>query len=358
LAGGLYVHVPFCEQACSYCAFSIVVGKEDLIPDYLRALRMEWEIRRTDLAFAPSTLFIGGGTPSQLGAVAMAELLGIFEDEELEEITVEVNPESLTRELVEAMISGGVTRVSVGVQSFDGEVLKSFRRAHDPEQACEALSLLQSLGVRDVSVDLIFGAICESDASWERTLTMALDPEFALTHVSCYGLTVEKRTRLHVEKAQHPDEDVLANRYRFADEFLAAHGLLDYEISNWARPGHHCRHNLNYWRRAPYLGLGVSAHSFDGEVRSWNDPSFRRYLDSIEETGSASAGSERLSEAEVRHEEILLGLRCGEGVVLERVALPDDLRSLVEIRSGRYHLKPEAKILADSIISAVIAVES
>ncbi|MGC8464354.1 MAG: radical SAM family heme chaperone HemW [Acidimicrobiales bacterium] len=352
--GGVYVHVPFCEQACSYCAFSVVVGKEALIPDYLRALRAEWVALRETLSWTPSTLFIGGGTPSQIGSEGLSELLEIFSDENFEEITVEVNPESLSKQLVSALRAASVTRVSVGVQSFDAEVLRSFRRAHDPETARDALLCLREGGLENVSIDLIFGAVCESDASWERTLMMAMDPEFAIQHVSCYALTVEKRTRLHASVADHPHEDVLARRYRFADDLLADYGFLDYEISNWARQGYYSRHNVNYWRRRPYVGVGVAAHSFDGTRRWWNESSFNRYLRAIDEGRSPVVGSELLSATEIRSEEIMLGLRCSDGIPCDWVVIPDELQFFVEIREGRYHLKAEAKILADSVLAALL----
>jgi oxygen-independent coproporphyrinogen-3 oxidase len=275
-----------------------------------------------------TSVFFGGGTPSLVPAAALVEVLSAVRLAEGAEVTVECNPDTVTPALLEAYRAGGVTRLSLGVQSMVPSVLASLGRTHDPVNVRRAVEWARAAGFATFNVDVIYGAAGETLEDWRRTLegVLALDPP----HVSAYGLTVEPGTPLAAEPHRWPDDDDQADKYLLAAELLEAAGLEWYEISNWARPGHRCRHNLLYWQQGDYLGIGCAAHSHRHGRRWWNVRTPERYIAAIEAGESPEAAGEELDADARRLEGLQLAVRTREGV--PAAALPvDELPGLVEV---------------------------
>lgn len=336
MSAGIYVHVPFCLTRCGYCDFNAYAGLERLRAPYLRGL-----LREAELA-APTwegeevrSVFVGGGTPTTLPAGDLAAVLSALRERYRiapgAEITVEANPDTVDGAKLGALRDAGVTRLSMGAQSFDPAVLASLERVHGPDSVRRAVAAARAAGFEDVNLDLIYGAEGETLASWERTLreAIALGPE----HVSAYALTVEPGTPLGRQVAlgrrRAPDPDLQAEMFALACELLGAAGYRHYEVSNWARPGFECRHNLGYWRREPYLGLGAGAHSFRGDRRWWNVRPPQEYLRRVEAGELPIGGEECLGPSEARLEAVLLRLRTLEGLPASW-AEPSAARPLLE----------------------------
>jgi len=313
----VYVHAPFCVRRCTYCDFAIAVRPTVPVAEFLEGLRRE-AARAGDAAQA-RTLYIGGGTPSLLGGEGIAELARVVgAPNDLEEFTIEANPDDVTVDAARAWRAAGVNRLSIGVQSFEPAVLAWMHRTHDAEAPARAVRAAREAGIHSVSLDLIFALPAALERSFESDLerALALGPD----HVSLYGLTVEGGTPLARQVARgdlHPASEArYADEYRLAHERLAAAGFAFYEVSNAARPGHEAVHNSAYWRGAPYLGLGPSAHSFDGASRWWNAPSYPTWLRHVTAGESAACGREDLGDAARRLERLYLGLRTVRGVEL------------------------------------------
>jgi len=371
---GVYVHVPFCSSRCHYCDFVTYTGMEGLRRPYAAALLAEADLAVAGLGPAPPTVtsvFVGGGTPTLLPTGDLARVLdrlrALLPHAPGAEVTVEANPETVDRAVADGLAAAGVTRVSMGAQSFDDRVLAALGRTHGAARVGEALAALRAAGVAAVNLDLIFGCPGEDDASWAATLATAvgLGPE----HLSAYALGIEPATRfgrlVAAGRMTAPDDDLLADRYEVACAALAAAGYAHYEVSNWARepvmhpaphaaPDHSCsagpcaphpattqfprdgmhdrlsggpepaagpwlpaqasRHNLTYWRRGRYLGLGAGAHEFDGATRSWNVAGVPAYLQAVRAARRPTAGRERLGAAEARFEALALRLRTADGL--------------------------------------------
>ena len=322
----LYVHVPFCARRCTYCDFSIAVRREPPVAAFLGGLARELE--RVRPPSDPATVYLGGGTPSSLGGdgvARLAALLGL--EREPAEFTIEANPEDVTPEAVRAWVRAGVNRLSLGGQSFDDAVLTWMHRTHRAERIGEAVRAARRGGLGNVSLDLIFALPDRLRRDWAKDLAAAirLEPD----HVSLYGLTLEPGTALF--RRQERGELAACSEQRYADEYLLAHARLAeagyrfYEVSNAARPGREAVHNRAYWTLAPYLGLGPSAHSFDGVSRWWNEPAYARWLRLLAEGQAPVVGHEILGDQQRRLERIYLGLRTSEGVVLDAAELRREL---------------------------------
>jgi oxygen-independent coproporphyrinogen-3 oxidase len=313
----LYVHAPFCARRCSYCDFAIAVRRRVPVEEFLGTLAREAAHHRAETP--AHTLYVGGGTPSRLGGEGLARLLRLFGAERgIEECTIEANPEDVTPEAAAAWVRAGVNRLSIGAQSFDGRVLAWMHRTHDVEAIGRAVRTARDAGIRNLSLDLIFALPESLTRDWHRDLAeaVALGPE----HISLYGLTVEPHTPLRRwivrgDWAEAPGARY-ADEYLLAHEVLAAAGYLFYEVSNAAKPGREARHNAAYWAGAPYLGLGPSAHSFDGTDRWWNEPVYVRWRAKVAERGGAVTGRETLTAEQRRLEHLYLGLRTRSGVPL------------------------------------------
>ncbi|MGI8684323.1 MAG: radical SAM family heme chaperone HemW [Acidimicrobiales bacterium] len=343
---GVYVHVPFCARRCDYCAFATWTDRADLMDAYAGACVDE--LAGAELAPA-SSLFFGGGTPSLLPAAGLASVVAAVTLAPSAEVSVECNPDDVTPGLLAAYRAAGVTRISIGVQSMRPHVLASLGRLHDPSVAARAAGLVAAAGFSSWSVDLIFGAVGESDADWEATLddVLALGPP----HVSAYALTVEAGTPLAADPARHPDDDEQAGRYLAADEALGRAGLVSYEVSSWARPGHECRHNLLYWSQGDYRGIGCAAHSHLAGRRWWNVRTPERYIERVRGGRSPEAAGETLGPEDRRREGLQLALRTRGGVPADALG-PDELAELdglVERRGDRLVLTPPGRLLGNEV---------
>ena len=273
---GVYLSYPFCAQKCTYCNFASGVFPRDLEPRYLDALRRE--ISAHPWEWQPETVYLGGGTPSSMPADALRSVLDLIPGRPWLEATLEAAPGGITADVARAWVDAGITRVSLGVQSFVEVEIRRTGRKHSASMVAEEIRVLRNAGVSDINIDLIAGLSAQTETSWRESLDWVerLAPE----HVSVYMLEIDEDSRLGKEMllggvrygaADTPTEDQTAAFYEIAVARLAALGIPRYEISNFARPGHESRHNLKYWTLAPYIGFGADAHSFDGQTR-WSNP--------------------------------------------------------------------------------------
>jgi len=316
VAFGVYVHIPFCAHRCDYCDFATWTDRAYLIDRYVDACIADLGARRRyDRTPPADTVFFGGGTPSLLPGPQLMRILDAIECVPGAEVTVECNPDSVDEPKLAAYRAAGVNRLSIGVQSIAPHVLKALNRTHDPRNVRRAVELARSTGFNRLNVDLIYGTPGESLADWRTSLEGAL--ALGVEHVSAYALTVEPATPLGrrvAAGAPGPDDDVQADEYMLADDLLCAAGYEWYEVSNWARPGEECRHNLLYWSEGDYLAIGCAAHGHTAGRRWWNVRTPDRYIAAIEAGASPEAGSEVLPPAARAEEAFALALRTRRGV--------------------------------------------
>jgi oxygen-independent coproporphyrinogen-3 oxidase len=347
VAFGVYLHIPFCARRCDYCAFATWTDRHHLQDRYLAACRQEIAaaLAAGTLPVA-SSVFVGGGTPSLVDPTALGEVLDTLRLAEGAEVTIECNPDTVTPEMMATYRRHRVSRISLGVQSMVPHVLEALGRTHDPDNVRRAVDAVRGVGIATFNLDLIYGAVGESVDDWARTLddALALEPP----HVSAYGLTVEAGTPLADDPARFPDDDDQADKYIVADDRLRDAGLVGYEISNWSRPGHECRHNLLYWAQGDYTGIGCAAHSHRAGRRWWNVRTPERYLALVESGASAEGGAEVLDEESRRLEGLQLVLRTSAGVPAEHLPV-EDLPGLVDVRDGRAVLTRDGRLLANEV---------
>jgi oxygen-independent coproporphyrinogen-3 oxidase len=308
---GVYVHIPFCEQRCYYCAFTVAVSGPQTYEPYVR--RVIQEIELSNFNEAPETIFFGGGTPSIIDAELIERILAALPNGATE-ISLETNPGTLNALKLEQYRSAGVNRISLGAQSFDDEDLKNAGRLHTSADVFRDIESLRKCGFKNINIDLIAGLPHQRLDVWNRNLDWIerLLPE----HVSIYMLDVEERSAWGKDRSEIPDDDIFADFYTEAAARLAKAGYIHYEISNWARPGFECRHNLKYWSGVPYRGFGVSAHSFSGTRRFWNSVSLKDYAEMVDAGKLPISGEETLTREMRLEEAFLIGLRriCGFNV--------------------------------------------
>ncbi|MBR4457622.1 MAG: radical SAM family heme chaperone HemW [Clostridia bacterium] len=320
----LYLHIPFCRSKCRYCDFTSWSGRENRMEDYADLVIAEARARADAVgSMAVETVFIGGGTPSTVPAETMQRLLdGVFRyfpPAGGAEFTGEANPGTLTKAWLDVMIGSGMNRLSLGMQAAQPELLRLLGRIHGMEDVHASVDMARAAGIRNLSLDLMFGIPDQTEALWRESLeeAVALEPE----HLSCYGLIPEEGTPLKRSldsgELSLPEEETERAMYDEAIRFLAFRGYAQYEISNFARPGYACRHNIGYWRRVPYLGLGISAASMlttDGEtaLRQTNPHTWEGY-EAVIRTGRGR-GEETVTGEDARFETLMLGLRMNEGV--------------------------------------------
>jgi putative oxygen-independent coproporphyrinogen III oxidase len=343
---GVYVHIPFCATRCDYCAFATWTDRPHLVDAYLDAVASEVR-REVDAGMATATsVFVGGGTPTLVPADGLAAVLRTIPLAPGAEVTVECNPDDVTEPMLATYRAAGVNRVSIGVQSMVPHVLASLGRRHDPENVERAVAAAHAVGLPTFNLDVIYGAAGESLADWRQTLqrVLALEPP----HVSAYALTVEAGTPLADDPARHPDDDAQADEYELADELLSGAGLANYEVSNWARPGHECHHNLLYWRQQDYRGFGCAAHSHRAGRRWWNVRTPERYIAAVRDAGPTEAAGESLDAATQRVEGLQLALRTRAGVPLEALA-GDELPGVVERVGDRWVLTRRGRLMANDV---------
>ena len=334
----LYLHIPFCKQACSYCNFHFSTNLKRR-GEVVAAMQRELAVRRGELPDGGvPTIYFGGGTPSLLEAAELDALFstivaeGYWDGRTEIEITLEANPDDLTPETAARLARSPVNRLSIGVQSFDEADLRFMNRAHDAQQALQVVDTVRTAGFDNLSIDLIYGAQTTSDETWQENLRITT--ELGVNHIAAYALTVEPRTALghHVAAGKVPDTDdeKFARHFDLLIDHLTGAGFEHYEISNFARPGHRSRHNSGYWTGQPYLGVGPGAHSFDGvNRRRWNVSNNATYVKAWADIEAVEAfvaaenllyEEERLTERDRYNEYVMTGLRRTEGIDLAELA--------------------------------------
>jgi oxygen-independent coproporphyrinogen-3 oxidase len=347
---GVYVHVPFCAHRCDYCAFATYADRDFLMDAYVDAVITEIEVAKAQGLASATSVFFGGGTPSRLGAEQLLAILGAVPRSDDAEVTVECNPEDAQLERLVAYRRGGVTRMSFGVQSTQPAVLADLGRRHGTMAHREVSEAVAAAGFDTWNMDLIVGSRAESLEDVARTLNDLLTLEHPPPHLSCYALTPEPATPLGRDPARHPDEDETADAYDLVGSTLEAHGYEWEEISNWARPGHECRHNHVYWDHGDYVGFGSAAHSHSHGRRYWNVRTPDRYVELVSSGQSPLGGEEYLDEHTQQFERDSLALRTRRGVPVEAFESLEEIGHLVRVRDGRVTLRENGRLLANQVI--------
>lgn len=381
---GLYIHIPFCASRCIYCGFysTTAVASQDRYTDALcREMQMQKDYLLKALDATPhmelSTVYLGGGTPSQLSGENLEKLFDtiynkVYQDQlpvsATAEVTIECNPDDITPQFASILSSLPVNRVSMGVQTFSDERLKFLRRRHSAREVDQAIGRLRQAGIGNISIDLMFGFPQETMADWRIDLQQALSLE--VEHISAYSLMYEEGTvlyRLQQEKrVRETDEETSLAMYNLLIDELTAHGFEHYEISNFARPGFRSRHNSSYWQAVSYLGLGASAHSYNGYSRQWNVADIRQYIEAIER-GVLPAEIETLDADTRYNDRIATALRTREGIdlsVLEKpyqtylkeLATPHIRRGHLVLKDGCLVLSRSGIFISDSIMADLMKV--
>ena len=367
---GIYIHIPFCKQKCSYCDFHFSTNLQHK-SNLIQAINKELEIRKDEISTPLETIYFGGGTPSILSEI---ELESIFETiyknystKNLKEITLEANPDDLNKEKLNFLKSTPINRFSIGVQSFFEEDLKLMNRAHNVQEAETSIKLAQDFGFENITIDLIYGSTTTTNEMWKQNLQKAI--ELNVPHISSYALTVEEKTILdhQIKKGitKPVDEDRQNEQFQLLVDTLTSNDFIQYEISNFGKEDYFSLHNSNYWKGIHYLGIGPSAHSYNGKTRAWNIANNSKYIQAINENNLPQE-IEVLNEVEKFNEMIMIGLRTIYGIDLNRInsefsqplvnSFHQELNqlineNLVEKKENKIILKPEAKFFADGIAS-------
>lgn len=366
-----YIHVPFCIHRCGYCDFTVIANRDDLIETYLECLELELT-RELSGPQPVETLFLGGGTPNYLAAPELERLFQLldhwFPRVDGAEFSMECNPERFTLEQMEVMADHGVNRVSLGVQSFQTEHLKTLERGHAPETVSEVVTNLKTTGFENIAFDLIYGVPEQSLTEWSQTLDSAiqLSPE----HISTYGLTFEKGTSFWTRRLKNEltpaAEELEREMYALGMQRLHESGFEQYEISNYAQPGWQCRHNQVYWRAEPFYGFGPGAAAYLNGQRTVRYRSVKGWINKVMAEQSGIASSEELTTDLAAREAVMLGLRQIHGINLAQFEArfglqPQDLaqdafdqfvdQGLLEISAGHLRLTYEGRFLADTVVA-------
>ncbi|WP_291116684.1 radical SAM family heme chaperone HemW [Empedobacter sp. UBA7248] len=373
---GIYIHIPFCKQKCSYCDFHFSTNLQHK-SNLIQAINKELEIRKNEISTPLETIYFGGGTPSILSET---ELESIFETiyknystKNLKEITLEANPDDLNNEKLNFLKSTPINRFSIGVQSFFEEDLKLMNRAHNAQEAETSIKLAQDFGFENITIDLIYGSTTTTNEMWKQNLQKAI--ELNVPHISSYALTVEEKTILdhQIKKGitKPVDEDRQNEQFQLLVDTLTSNDFIQYEISNFGKEDYFSLHNSNYWKGIHYLGIGPSAHSYNGKTRAWNIANNSKYIQTINEN-KLPQEIEVLNEVEQFNEMIMIGLRTIYGIDLNRInsEFPQPLvnsfyqelnqlinENLVEKKENKIILKPEAKFFADGIASRLFYID-
>jgi oxygen-independent coproporphyrinogen-3 oxidase len=365
----LYVHVPFCVRKCIYCDFFSVPYDESAVRRYVDALCKELALKKR-LGGILETTYFGGGTPTLLPADCLIQVFKCIRNNYQFspgiETTVEANPGTIDDKKIETLLSLGVNRLSVGVQSFRDNELVTLGRIHSSAEALRSIESIKKAALGNFSIDLMYGIPGQTMHSWKESLSMATD--LSPTHISAYELTPEENTPLYPliasSRISIPDEEVVLEMYNHAIDYLASHGYEHYEISNFALPGFGCVHNLNYWNRGEYIGAGAGAHSFVSGIRSRNIKDINGYIDHLNESIIPETELQLLSRAEALREFIFLGLRKIEGISVEKtekegldiLAAGEQMISenYLEIRDGMLRLTRKGIVVSNSVITDLL----
>lgn len=321
---GIYIHIPFCRHKCSYCNFysTASANYRNVIAEVISA---ELELRKSFLTEEINSIYVGGGTPSLLPVGDIHKMLeSVYRTYDIApdvEITFEANPDDLTFSYLSELKKIGINRISIGIQSFHKEDLLYLERVHKAERIPEIMDAIVRAGYKNVNADLIYGIPGQTMLMVEQNINRLTD--YPVNHISAYALTVEPKTRLNIQIAKQkkgkPDDKVLASHFLKTSEILSRKGFEHYEISNFALPGNYSNHNMSYWFQKPYMGLGPSAHSFNGISRSWNVSSIYQYINAIR-NNQLPEEKEILSEAQKFNEHVMLRLRTQWGIDMQEVA--------------------------------------
>ncbi|MCG3165696.1 MAG: Oxygen-independent coproporphyrinogen-III oxidase-like protein YqeR [Bacteroidia bacterium] len=369
---GVYIHIPFCKQTCSYCDFHFstsLKSKEAFVSSLIHEIELQINYLGKDTII--QTIYFGGGTPSILSAAELDKIFKTlyknFNISNNAEITLEANPDDLSSEKLQQLKQSPVNRLSIGIQSFFEDDLKLMNRAHSAVQAEKCIIKSQDAGFENITIDLIYGTPGLTNTNWKKNLAKVFS--YGIPHLSSYSLTVEEKTPLesHIKKGKIKpvDEHQSAEQFLILMEETTKHGFEQYEISNFGKPGFHSQHNSNYWKGIKYLGLGPSAHSFDGNSRQWNVANNFRYIQSISEN-TIPAEKEILTTEQKFNEYMMIGLRTSTGISLEKVqtAFGEDYLnkllaeaknymdcSKITLKSNHLVLTNSGKLIADRISS-------
>ncbi len=366
---GIYIHIPFCKKACTYCDFHFSTSMQTK-NDFLQALHLEIKNRSNEITETVETIYFGGGTPSVLSFKEIDEILNLIYNYynvlNEAEITLEANPDDLNNAYLEDLSKTKINRLSIGIQSFRQEDLDFMNRAHSVEQATECVQNAQQLGFNNITIDLIYGIPNLSDAEWLENMQKAVD--LNVQHISAYALTVEEGTPLfHLikrKKTKNVDDTQSARQFLQLMDFLPQQGFEQYEISNFGKEGFESKHNSSYWKGIKYLGFGPSAHSYDGNNRRWNVSNNIKYSKGVE-NNTVYYETEELSTTERFNEYVMISLRRKEGInfsfILSKFGthyVNHIEKELFNIEKNLYNrvgerlfLTKEGRLLADGIAS-------
>ena len=375
LVKSLYIHIPFCTQICHYCDFNKFFIQNQPVDGYIQSLLKEMDLYHLSQSEPLSTVFIGGGTPSALEPIQLEQLLFTMKEKiKLEphyEFTVEANPGDLTNEKLRIMKEAGVNRLSLGVQSFNEELLKKIGRAHNVRDVYETIDMARAAGFENISIDLIYSLPGQTLTDLEDTIDRAL--QLNLPHFSAYSLIIEPKTVFYIMlnkgKLSLPGEDAEATMYEYVMQRLVEAGYHQYEISNFSKEGYESKHNLVYWNNEEYYGLGAGAHGYLGDVRYHNHGPLKKYMNAIEENRKPIIEQITVSRKEKMEEEMFLGLRKMEGVSpkLFKQRFSADIEDvfgdtikrmvsegLLEISEGRIKLTQSGKLMGNEVFQAFL----
>ncbi len=367
---GIYIHIPFCKQACHYCDFHFSTSlkyKDEL----LQALIKEIQLQKTYLdGEVIETIYFGGGTPSVLSAdeinLLIGTVTGLHTVSSNAEITLEANPDDLSKAKIQALRQTDINRFSIGIQSFFDEDLLWMNRVHRGDEAEASIKRAQDIGFENITADLIYGYPLLNDKKWKHNLDRVF--ELGIPHISTYSMTVEPRTALasFIKNKKQPamNDEQSAEQFILLMDAMQSHGFEHYEISNFCKPGHYSRHNSNYWKGVKYLGIGPSAHSYNGETRQWNIANNAKYMEALEKS-TIPAETELLTEADRLNEYIMTSLRTIWGLNLDKLnTIAEAASAQLNVAAQRYfengwiqqtdnviYLTQTGKLYADNIAS-------
>jgi len=366
-----YVHIPYCIKRCGYCDFNTYTPNElqdgatlEIVSsDYIDAILRELDAAPLDEV---PTIFFGGGTPSLLPADDLGHVIRAIKDRnglsENCEITLEANPDSVTAEKLSRYIEVGFNRISFGMQSAKPHVLAVLDRTHNPDNVERAVDMARAAGFKSISADLIYGTPGESLDDWRETVNTALSLD--IDHISAYALIVESGTKLAAQikrgDLSMPDDDLMADMYLLVDQLCETHGFWWYELSNWSKPHHECRHNIAYWENRNWWGLGPGAHSHIDGKRFWNIKHPTAYKQKLFAAETPIAESEVLTPEQIAVESIMLGFRMRDGLAMDALSIAQIDRlanfgenGFIEITDNRVVLTPTGRLIADRIVREI-----